>query len=480
VSPDPTDRTDDPRPDGSATPPPGPWWSRPDTGTWGAPAETPATAPYGDTTVLGQQPYGAAPYGATPPATAAWGEPPKTDAPAWGGPPLAGAPAWGQPSDTLGGPADGGGRRARKGLLPMLAGVLAVALLAGGGAGYVGMRLAGGGSLTDPSASLGTGSATSSSLNRAPDSVAGIAARVLQSVVSISVNSPSGSGTGSGVVLRSDGYVLTNNHVVDAAASGGNVTVSFNGAESVDVPATIVGRDPSTDLAVLKVRTSSKLVPAALGQSRSLVVGDPVIAIGSPLGLAGTVTTGIVSALNRTVNVPGEDGGRTPLFNAIQTDAAINPGNSGGALVDAKGQVIGINSAIATLGAGSGGFGGSTQSGSIGVGFAIPIDEARSVAEELIRTGSATHPAIGVQALTSTGPRTGAVVRAVVPNGSAQKAGLQAGDIITNVDGTEVHSVDELIIAIRAHKVGDEVTLTYYRSNEKQQVKVTLQDNKGN
>jgi putative serine protease PepD len=484
VSPDPTDRTDDPGTSGSATPPPGPWWSRPDNGTWGAPAESAGNPPYGDTTVLGQQPYGAAPYGTTQPAASspggpAWGEPPKTDPPAWGEPAQAGTPVWGQPTDTIGGPGPGREKRARKGLLPILAGALAVAVLAGGGAGYVGTRLANGGSLTDPSASLGTGSSTSSSLNRAPDSVAGIAARVLQSVVSISVTAPSGSGTGSGVVLRSDGYLLTNNHVVDSAASGGTVTVSFNGAESVEVPATIVGRDPSTDLAVLKVRTSTKLVPAALGQSRGLVVGDPVIAIGSPLGLAGTVTTGIVSALNRTVNVPGENGGRTPLFNAIQTDAAINPGNSGGALVDAKGQVIGINSAIATLG-GGGGFGGSTQTGSIGVGFAIPIDEARSVAEELIRTGSATHPAIGVQALTSTGGRTGAVVRSVVANGSAQKAGLQAGDIITAVDGTQVHSVDELIIAIRAHKVGDEVTLTYYRANQKQQVKVTLQDNRGN
>jgi putative serine protease PepD len=298
--------------------------------------------------------------------------------------------------------------------------------------------------------------------------------------VNISVESPSGSGTGSGVVIRSDGYVITNNHVVDAAAGGGRVTVSFNGAESVEVPATIVGRDPDTDLAVIKVQTSKKLVAATLGQSRALVVGDPVIAIGSPLGLAGTVTTGIVSALNRTVNVPGETGGRTPLFNAIQTDAAINPGNSGGALVDGKGQVVGINSAIATLG-GSGV--GGESGGSIGVGFAIPIDEARSVAAELIRTGKATHPAIGVQALTSTGDsggRAGALVRAVVAGGPAQQAGVRAGDIITAVGDTEVSSVDELIIAIREHKVGDSVTLTFYRGGSKQQLKVTLQDNTGN
>jgi putative serine protease PepD len=278
------------------------------------------------------------------------------------------------------------------------------------------------------------------------------------------------------VVIRADGYILTNNHVVDAPDP--TVTVSFNGAESVDVPARIVGRDPDTDLAVIKVLTDKKVVPAALGQSRGLVVGDPVIAIGSPLGLAGTVTTGIISALNRTVNVPGENGGRTPLFNAIQTDAAINPGNSGGALVDATGQVIGINSAIATLGAG--GFSGD-QSGSIGVGFAIPIDEARSVAEELIRTGTATHPAIGVKALTSTSRgQTGAMVQEVLPGAPAAEAGLRAGDLITAVDKTAVKSVDELIIAIREHKVGQTVTLTYYRNGQKQTVQVTLQDNKGN
>ncbi len=166
-----------------------------------------------------------------------------------------------------------------------------------------------------------------------------------------------------------------------------------------EIPAEIVGRDPVTDLAVLQVRSSGQLPAATLGQSGALVVGDLVIAIGSPLGLSGTVTTGIVSALNRTVDVPGEAGARNPLFNAIQTDAAINPGNSGGALVNARGEVVGINSAIATLG-GGGPFGGGEQGGSIGVGFAIPIDEAKSVAEEIIRTGKATHPSIGVSATT--------------------------------------------------------------------------------
>jgi putative serine protease PepD len=457
--------------DTSATPPPAPWWSRADTDQWGAPSPAPSTAPYGETTATSSQPYGSAPYGAAPQRAAYAGT--TTTSPLWAEP--TGAPAWGYPTDTIGGTTPPGAPQ-RAGLLAAVGASLAVALVAGGSAGYVAGRHSGGGSLTDPSASLGTGSSTSATLNRAPDSVAGIAARVLNSVVNISVTSPSGDGTGSGVVIRSDGYVLTNNHVVDAAQA--TVTVSFNGAESVQVPARIVGRDPDTDLAVIKVLTNKSLSPAALGQSRNLVVGDPVIAIGSPLGLAGTVTTGIISALNRSVTVPGENGAATPLFNAIQTDAAINPGNSGGALVDAKGQVIGINSAIATLG---GGLGSSSQTGSIGVGFAIPIDEARSVAEELIRTGTATHPAIGVKGLTATRNGTpGALVQEVLAGAPAERAGLQPGDLITAVDGTTVHSVDELIIAIREHKIGQTVTLTYLRAGKKSTARATLADHKGN
>ncbi len=460
------------RPSGSSSdsPPPGPWWSQPsDTASpagqdqWGAPQPT---APYGQTTAYGTPPYGSAPYGSSGPSNSPYTG--SADTPT-------GAPAWGYPvTDTLGQESPRGPRR---GLLGTGALALVVALLAGGTAGYVAGQQRDSGTSLDPSVSLGTGSPTTSKVDRAPDSVAGIAARLLQNVVNISVQSSAGSGTGSGVVITSDGYVLTNNHVIESAASGGKLTVSFNGAKAIDVPATIVGRDPDTDLAVIKVQSDAPLTPATLGQSRGLVVGDPVIAVGSPLGLAGTVTTGIISALNRTVNVPGESGGSKPLFNAIQTDAAINPGNSGGPLVDARGQVIGINSAIATLG---GGLGSGSASGSIGVGFAIPIDEARSVAEELIRTGKATHPAIGVQAMTATASangRTGALVRAIVTGSAAEQAGLQAGDILTAVNDQQVSSVDELIIAIRDHKVGDTVTLTYYRNGSKEQAKATLQDN---
>jgi putative serine protease PepD len=306
--------------------------------------------------------------------------------------------------------------------------------------------------------------------------VAGIAAAVMRSTVSIAVQGGGARGTGSGVVIRSDGYILTNNHVVASAAGGGQINVTFDDGATT-VPARIVGLDPVTDLAVLRVDTDRELQAATLGRSRDLVVGDPVIAIGSPLGLSGTVTTGIVSALNRTVDVPSQDGqGRNPLFNAIQTDAAINPGNSGGALVNASGEVIGINSAIATLG---GGLFGGEGGGSIGVGFAIPIDEARSVAEEIIQTGRATHPAIGVSALTVSGEsadRAGARVQELTTGGAAERAGLQPGDLIVELDGDEVTSVDELILAIRKNKVGDTVRVTYVREGQTRSADVTLQD----
>ncbi|MCW2614038.1 MAG: peptidase and chymotrypsin/Hap, partial [Frankiales bacterium] len=362
----------------------------------------------------------------------------------------------------------------------LAAAVLATALVAGGAGGVIGARTQDQ-DLLDPTASLGSGSSTSATVDRAPDSVAGIAAKVMQSTVSIAVSGGGSQGTGSGVVIRSDGYILTNNHVVAAAADGGQITVTFDGAEQ-ELPAQIVGLDPITDLAVIQVKAGQALPAAALGQSRALVVGDPVIAIGSPLGLSGTVTTGIVSALNRTVNVPAEDGASSnPLFNAIQTDAAINPGNSGGALVNARGEVIGINSAIATLGGGGGLFGGETASGSIGVGFAIPIDEAKSVAEEIIRTGRATHPSIGVAATTVSSEqsdRRGALVREVTPAGPADRSGLQANDLIVKVEDTEVTSVDELILAIRDNKIGESVTVTYVRNGQTRTADVVLQDRK--
>jgi putative serine protease PepD len=239
---------------------------------------------------------------------------------------------YGGPVDTLGNPVAAPARRRGLGTA---AAVLATALLAGTAGGIAGANLSDEpNALTSPSASLGTGGSTTATVDRAPDSVAGIAARVMQSTVSIAVRAPGGNGTGSGVIISQEGYILTNNHVVETAADGGEITVTLDAAER-ELPADIVGLDPVTDLAVLRVRTDRSLPAASLGRSSALVIGDPVIAIGSPLGLSGTVTTGIVSALNRTVDVPSSDGSRNPLFNAIQTDAAINPGNSGGALVNA-------------------------------------------------------------------------------------------------------------------------------------------------
>ena len=445
--------TDPARP---ATPPPGPWWSRPDD-QWGAPAAE-------------QPPYGSAGSEYDSPRT-----PPRAEDP-WSRPTTqasfpSGAQAWGYPTDTIGG--SSGPKKSRRGL-GTAAAVLATALVAGAVGGAVGASGSNDDSLLDRGASLGGGGSTTATVDRAPDSVAGIAAKVMQSTVSIAVRAQGGNGTGSGVIIRSDGYILTNNHVVESAADGGQITVTVDAGER-ELPADIVGRDPVTDLAVLRVRTDRDLPAASLGQSRSLVVGDPVIAIGSPLGLSGTVTTGIVSALNRTVDVPSSDGNRNPLFNAIQTDAAINPGNSGGALVSAAGEVIGINSAIATLG--GGGLGGEAGGGSIGVGFAIPIDEARSVAEEIIRTGRATHPSIGVSATTVIGEdREGALIRELTPGGGAGRAGLEPNDLIVSVDEEDITSVDELILAIRSNKVGDDVTVTYVRDGRTRTAMVTLQD----
>ena len=306
-----------------------------------------------------------------------------------------------------------------------------------------------------------------------PSSVTSIAEKVLPSVVTVNVSGSGEEGNGSGVIMTSDGYILTNNHVAAVAAAGGSIQVDFyNGKEGV--PASIVGRDPKSDLAVLKVSGFSNLPAATLGNSKSLRVGDPVIAIGAPLDLSSTVTSGIVSALNRDVTVPGDNGGRNVIIGAIQTDAAINPGNSGGALVDGLGQVIGINTAIATA---------DGSNGSIGLGFAIPIDYAKSIADEIIRTGHATHPYIGVTALTVTsdeaqanGTSVGAQVQNVVPGGPAADAGIRQDDVITKVDDKTVRSVDDLIAATRLHKVGDVVQVTYERDGQSHTVDVTLEE----
>ena len=337
-----------------------------------------------------------------------------------------------------------------------------VAILAGSAGGFLGVN-----------ATSGTvfGRAhivsSSSSIERAPDSVAGIAARVLPSVVSITTRTISGGGTGSGFVIDSSGFILTNNHVIEAyAASGGTLKVTLNNGEVYN--ATIVGRDASYDLAVLKI-SATNLPALEFGDSDKIAVGDPVIAIGSPLGLSGTVTLGIISAKNRPVTAGGT-AAENSFINALQTDAAINPGNSGGPLVDSTGAVIGVNSAIASLGS-------TSQSGSIGLGFAIPINQARTTANQLIKSGKATYPILGVS-LDMNFAGVGALVAktsaGIMTGGPAQKAGLMAGDVIIKFENREITAPEELIVAVRAKKVGDKITLSYMRGDKEFSATLTL------
>jgi S1-C subfamily serine protease len=304
--------------------------------------------------------------------------------------------------------------------------------------------------------------------NRPPGSVAEISQRVSPAVVSIQEHTSDLDAVGAGVIVQKAGYILTNNHVIsDAATNRGQIWVTF--ADKARLSAKVVGRDPKTDLAVIKV-DRSKLTVAALGDSAKLAVGDPVIAIGSPLGLRGTVTTGIVSALGRPVPVSGEGSDTNAVIDAIQTDAAINPGNSGGALVDAAGAVIGINTAAVSPSVVQGG-----PNGSVGLGFAIPINSARVIAEELIHTGKAAHASIGLQARSSTdGLRDGAYVVQVNPEGPADQAGLKAGDVITLVDTTLIDSREQLAVTVQEHKPGDKVKVHFYRENSKKESATTV------
>jgi putative serine protease PepD len=370
------------------------------------------------------------------------------------GPPTATLPA-------AGGPRPQGGR----GLGTVAAVGLVAALLGGGVGGYVGYESA---------RAAGTGSSTGvlaeplppADPNATPLSpVESVAARVLPSVVQFQVQGVRAAGEGSGIVLSADGLLLTNNHVVEAAANGGQVVALFQ--DGTSAPAQIVGRDPSSDLAVLRAQGVSGLTPLTLGNSDSLRVGQQVVAFGAPLGLGGTVTTGIISALNRAVSVGQESGAsEATVLSAVQTDAAINPGNSGGPLVDMQGALIGINSAIATTGA---------QGGSIGVGFAIPINQAKRVAEELERTGRATRAVLGVALAADAQTSTGATIGQVTPGGPAEQAGLRAGEVVTRVDDRLVTNGNELVAAIRDHAPGDRVTLTV----DSRQVQVTLSGQSG-
>jgi len=314
------------------------------------------------------------------------------------------------------------------------------------------------------------------------------AGAVSPSVVAITVTSSQGGGQGSGVIFDTKGHILTNNHVVAAGGAGSKLSVTLNDKRTYD--ATVVGTDPSTDLAVIKLTNApNDLRAIALGDANTIKVGDQVMAVGNPLGLAGTVTTGIVSALNRPVTTsdaqqqPGDPtqqqqqtGVEPVVTNAIQTSAAINPGNSGGALVNAGGQLIGINSAIASLGSSGGS---SSQSGNIGIGFAIPVNEARSIADQLISTGKATHPYLGVASKDGvvafgSAKRAAAVLTNAVSGTPADKAGLQANDAIIAVDGNSIDGSLSLVAQVREHNVGDKVTITILRDGQSKDLTVTL------
>ncbi|MEU6999437.1 trypsin-like peptidase domain-containing protein [Nonomuraea sp. NPDC046570] len=378
---------------------------------------------------------------------------------------------WAPPPPPSGGGGAGGARRTPgTGVLVVLAIVIALVASTLGSVGTY--LLTGSRSGTDPSFSLGP--APAGNTVRAPDSVAGVASRVLPSVVSLEVESGADGGTGSGFLIKG-GYVVTNNHVVAMAAQGGEIQIVFNNRKSTT--GRIVGTDPGSDLAVVKPEETFGTPEITLGNSDEVVVGDPVIAIGSPLGLSGTVTTGIVSSLNRPVRA-GEANDPDPAFiSAIQTDAAINPGNSGGPLVNARGEVVGVNSAIATLSRAVNG-----QSGSIGLGFAIPVNQARRVAEEIVTTGKARRSRIGVvldQSFRGEGIRIASQPsegrQPVEPNGPAGKAGLKAGDVIVEMDGLKLQDGDELIALIRSKAPGSKINLTYKRGSQEKTVTVTVE-----
>ncbi len=420
------------------------------------------------------------------PASAPWGSPPTYPPPAFPPPayPPPGYPPQGLRPPSFGpqgyGPPAGAtsfrGSSRRRRLSPVVALAAATALLVGGAAGYGGSVLAGR-TVADPSVSssappspVDPGASGSASPLPAPppqvDTVE-VAKRVLPGTVMIQT----GSSTGSGFVLDTAGRIMTNNHVVAAAAADGErIRVVFSDGRRQS--ATLVGRSPSYDLAVIKVRGSSDLRPLPFGDSEALEVGQPVIAVGAPLGLPGTVTQGIVSAQDRPVVVGGgaDADAPTAYINAIQTDAPINPGNSGGPLIDAAGRVIGVNSAILTLGSGQG------QTGNIGLGFAIPVVQARQIGQELVERGKATYPVIGATVEDVGG---GVRLRTVEDGGPADDAGLRAGDVVTRIDDQPVRTSEELIVTIRTRRPGQSVVLDYTRGSADRSARVTLGSKEG-
>ncbi|MFE7324607.1 S1C family serine protease [Streptomyces sp. NPDC057565] len=386
-----------------------------------------------------------------------------------------GGPVWGAPGQ----PQTPEAPRKRRGG-GLVAAVAVAALVAGGIGGALGYWAA---DRNDSNSSGSTTIAASNpqALKRDPGTVAGVAAAALPSVVTINAQSGDGEGgTGTGFVYDKEGHILTNNHVVASAANSGQLTATFSNGKKYD--AEVVGRAQGYDVAVLKLKNApSGLAPLALGNSDQVAVGDSTIAIGAPFGLSNTVTTGIISAKSRPVASGDGSGGSNSYMSALQTDASINPGNSGGPLLDARGAVIGINSAIQSTGSST-----QSQAGSIGLGFAIPINQAKNVAQQLIKTGQPVYPVIG--ATVSMDERTGGAAisdqgsggtPAVSPDGPAAKAGLKAGDVITKFNDSVIDSGPTLIGEIWTHKPGDKVTLTYKRDGKVSTAEVTLGQRKG-
>lgn len=313
------------------------------------------------------------------------------------------------------------------------------------------------------------------------NAVTAAAQKASPSVVTISASSGSSGGTGSGIILDADGHILTNTHVVTLDGQAEAAAIEVRTSDGKVYAATVVGTDPLSDLAIIKI-TAPGLVPATLGDSGAVKVGDTAIAIGAPLGLSGTVTDGIVSAVDRTIETASSAASSSSSaregsisINVIQTDAAINPGNSGGALTNTQGEIIGVNVAIASAGSSSS----SAQSGNIGVGFSIPINVAKRVAQEIIATGAATHGQLGLSVQdkasgTSSEFTTGAEVSAVTPGSAAAKAGLKVGDVVTALAGHTVTDASELTAAAREQAAGTTVKITFQRDGQDQEADITL------
>ncbi|MFE1439320.1 trypsin-like peptidase domain-containing protein [Streptomyces sp. NPDC058739] len=480
-------------PDPYSTPPygePGPWAPAP-------PVQHPATTPPHGTAIPappvghgGEIPApgapGPAPHAplpgaplAVPPGGAPMPHPAPTPTPppaATGGDPWRRYDPWAAaPLQQTGEAVATAAQRKRRGRKALVLGAVLIALVSGIGGGIVGTYLERNGGV----GGVELPQAGAEPAGRDPDSVAGIAARTLPSVVTLHVRGSEQSGTGTGFVLDDRGHILTNNHVVEPAGKNGRITVTFHSGDTAE--AELVGGDSGYDLAVVKVDGVRGLEPAPLGNSDNVQVGDPVVAIGAPFDLAGTVTSGIISAKQRPITAGGEkgDGSDISYVDALQTDAPINPGNSGGPLLDSRGRVIGINSAIRS--AENGSDSGEGQAGSIGLGFAIPVNQGKRVAEELINTGRARHPVIGITLdmdYTGDGARVGTKTsdgRApVTVGGPGARAGIKAGDVITEVDGQRVHSGEELIVKTRAHRPGDRLELTVERDGEERTISLVL------